>query len=197
MSYKHFSNSQIPLNLKKAGFLLLLISLVYLTILDCLVNAQGSDQQLRITYNNNLLTISAEDADLQNLLLKLADNTNIYIRFPASLEKKITISKKKISLRDALKTILREFNYAIIYSGSDKNQTFISKVIVFKKSKKSRQQRVNEARIANRMRAYEKQIESLKENLLKIDENSSRGKRYLRRIRILEKKIERLQWQYN
>jgi hypothetical protein len=46
------------------------------------------------------------------------------------------------------------------------------------------------------MRAYEKQIESLKKNLLKIDE-SSRGKRYLRRIRILEKGMERLQGQYN
>jgi hypothetical protein len=161
---------------------------------NCLLNAQSSDQKLRITYNNNLINISAEDADLQNVLLKIADNTNISVRFPATLEKKITISEKKISLRDALKTILRGLNYAIIYSGSDKNQTFISEVFIFKKS---RQQRVNEARIANRMRAYKKQIESLRKNLLKIDESSSRGKRYLKRIRILEKRMERLQGQYN
>jgi hypothetical protein len=197
MSYKNFSNSQIPLNPKKVGFFLLLISLVHLTFTNCLLNAQRSDQELRITYNNNLLNISAEDADLQNVLLKIANNTNIYVRFPASLEKKITISKKKISLGDALKTILKGLNYAIIYSGSDKNKTFISKVIIFKKSKKLRQQRINEARIANRMRAYARQVESLKKNLRKIDENSGRGKRYLRRIRILKKRIERLQGQYN
>jgi hypothetical protein len=194
MVFKNFSNSLIPLSHKKVGFLLLLISLVHLTFTNCLLNAQSSDQKLRITYNNNLINISAEDADLQNVLLKIADNTNIYVRFPATLEKKITISKKKISLRDALTTILRGLNYAIIYSGSDKNQTFISEVFIFKKS---RQQRVNEARIANRMRAYKKQIESLRKNLLKIDESSSRGKRYLRRIRILEKRMERLQGQYN
>jgi hypothetical protein len=197
MVFKNFSNSLIPLSHKKVGFLLLLISLVHLTFTNCLLNAQSSDQKLRITYNNNLINISAEDADLQNVLLKIADNTNIYVRFPATLEKKITISKKKISLRDALTTILRGLNYAIIYSGSDKNQTFISKVFVFKKSKKSRQQRVNEATIANRMRAYQKQFESLKKNLLTIDESSRRGKRYLRRIRILEKRMERLQGQYN
>jgi hypothetical protein len=197
MVFKNFSNSLIPLSHKKVGFLLLLISLVHLTFTNCLLNAQSSDQKLRITYNNNLINISAEDADLQNVLLKIADNTNIYVRFPATLEKKITISKKKISLRDALTTILRGLNYAIIYSGSDKNQTFISKVFVFKKSKKSRQQRVNEAPIANRMRAYQKQFESLKKNLLTIDESSRRGKRYLRRIRILEKRMERLQGQYN
>jgi len=197
MIFKNFLNSLIPLSHKKIGFLLLLISMVHLKSTNCLLNAQSSDQKLRITYNNNLINISAEDADLQYVLLKIADNTNIYVRFPATLEKKITISKKKISLRDALKTILRGLNYAIIYSGSDENQTFISKVFVFNKSKKSKQQRVNEARIANRMRAYEKQIESLKKNLLKIDESSSRGKRYLRRIRILEKRMERLQGQYN
>jgi type II secretory pathway component GspD/PulD (secretin) len=168
-----------------------------LTFTNCLLNAQSSDQKLRITYNNNLINISAEDADLQNVLFKIADNTNIYVRFPATLEKKITISLKKNSVRDALKTILKGLNYAIIYSGSDKNQTFISKVFVFKKSRKSRQQRANEVRIANRMRAYEKQIESLKKNLLKIDESSNRGKRYLRRIRIFEKRMERLQGQYN
>jgi hypothetical protein len=47
------------------------------------------------------------------------------------------------------------------------------------------------------MRAYQKQFESLKKNLLTIDESSRRGKRYLRRIRILEKRMERLQGQYN
>jgi hypothetical protein len=85
-------------------------------------------------------------------------------------------------------------NYAIIFCGRDKNQTSISKVLVFKKSRK---QKTNEARIANRVRAYERQIDSLKRNLLKIDENSRRGRSYQRRIMVLEKRIERLNGQYN
>jgi hypothetical protein len=135
-----------------------------------------------------------EDADLQNVLLKLADKTNIVIKFPVSIKKKITFTEKGIILRDALKRLLKGLNYAIIFSGRDKNQTSISKVLVFKKS---RQQKTNEARIANRVKAYERQIDSLKRNLLKIDENSRRGRSYQRRIMVLEKRIERLNEQYN
>jgi hypothetical protein len=194
MILKNFSNSIIPLSLNRVGLLLLLISLAHLIFANCLLNAQSSDQKLRISYNNNSLTISVEDADLQNVLLKLADKTNIVIKFPVSIKKKITFTEKGIILRDALKRLLKGLNYAIIFSGRDKNQTSISKVLVFKKS---RQQKTNEARIANRVRTYERQIDSLKRNLLKIDENSRRGRSYQRRIMVLEKRIERLNRHYN
>ena len=197
MTYKKFFISQVSLRFKKIGFFLLLVFLVQLKVINCSLHAQSSDQKLLITYSNNLLTISAEEVDLQNVLLKLADKTNIYVRFPASLKRKITVIKKRISLRDALKRILKGLNYAVIYSGPDKNQTSISKVIVFKEFKKSRQQMANEARIANRIRAYERQIESLKSNLLRMDENSRRAKSYQRNIRVLERRIERLERQYN
>lgn len=197
MTYNNYYISLIPFRLKKVGFLLLLVFMVHLAIANCLSHAQSSNQKLRISYNNNLLTISVEAADLQNVLLKLADKTNIVIKFPVSLKKKITLTEKGIYLRDALKRLLKGLNYAIIYSGRDKNQTSISKVLIFKKSKISRQQKANEARIANRVRAYQRQIESLKRNLLKIDENSRRGRSYQRRIVVLEKRIERLKGQYN
>ena len=197
MPYNSSYRSLIPLRLRKAGFLLLLIFMVYLTAANCLLHAQSPDQELRINYNNNLLTISAKDVDLQNVLLELADKTNIYVRFPASLKKKITVIKEGISLRDALKRLLKGLNYAIIYSGPDKNQTSISKVLVFKEYKMSRQQKANEARIANRIRAYERQIESLKRNLSRVDENSRQAKSYQRRIMVLEKRIETLERPYN
>jgi hypothetical protein len=38
-------------------------------------------------YNKNLITISAQNADLKNVLLKLAKKTNIIVRFSDSLEK--------------------------------------------------------------------------------------------------------------
>jgi hypothetical protein len=181
MTYNSSYISLITLKLIKVGSLLLLVFVVHLTFVNFLSHAQSSDQKLRISYNNNFLTISAEDADLQNVLLKLADKTNIVFKFPAPLKKKIKFTEKGISLRDALKRLLKGLNYAIIYAGPNKNQTSISKVSVFKKPKKSRQQRANEARIANRVRAYERQIESLKRNLLKIDKNSRRGRSYQRK----------------
>ena len=197
MTYDNSYISLIPLRFRKLGSFLLLIFVVHLVTVNCLSHAQSSDQKLRISFNNNFLTISVKDADLQNVLLKLADKTNIIVKFPASLKRKITVAEKGISLRDALKRLLKGLNYAIIYAGPDKNQTSISKVFVFKKPKRSRQQRANEARIVNRIRTYERQIESLRNNLSKIDENSRRGKRYSRSIRLIEKRIERLERQLN
>jgi hypothetical protein len=52
-----------------------------------------------MTYNDNFLTISVEEADLQNMLLKLADETNIVIKFPVSLKNKISHTEKGIYFR--------------------------------------------------------------------------------------------------
>jgi len=190
-------NSIILLSLKRMAFFLSLILVVHLTMINDLVHAQSSDQRLHMTYSNHLLTISAKDADLKNVLLKLADKTNIYVQFPISLKKKITIIKSKAPLKDALQRLLKGLNHAIIYSGSEKGQTSISKVFVFKRSKKSRQVGGSQTRIANKIRVYERQIEHLKNNLSKIDENSRRGRNYLRRIMVLKKRIEKLERRYN
>jgi hypothetical protein len=40
-----------------------------------------------------------EEADLQNMLLKLADETNIVIKFPVSLKNKISLTEKGIYFR--------------------------------------------------------------------------------------------------
>jgi hypothetical protein len=150
-----------------------------------------------MSYDNNLLTISARDADLKNVLLKLADITNIYVRFPLSLQKKVTIKKNGISIRQALEILLNGLNHAITYSGPSKNRLAISGVFIFKKSKKSRQATGSEIRMANRIRAYERQIESLRQHLSRVDENSGQGKGYLRAIKVLEKNIARLEGQLN
>ena len=93
--------------------------------------AQTFKQNLRIEYNKNLITISAQNADLKNVLLKLAKKTNIMVRFPDSLEKKITIKLSKHSLNEALSRILKGLDHAIIYSASKNNRTVVSEVIVY------------------------------------------------------------------
>ena len=79
--------------------------------------AQTSNPSLRLIYKNNLITISAQNVDLKNVLLMLADKTNIIVRVPTSLKKQISIKLSSQSLDEALSRILRGMNYAIIYSG--------------------------------------------------------------------------------
>jgi hypothetical protein len=151
--------------------------------------AQRHNKNIRIDYNNGFLTISANDAYLKNVLFKLAKESNFFIEVPVSLNKKITINKKEISLRDALRKLLRGLNHAIVYSVSSKKQATISEVYVYEKS---RYVSAAQRRIANRIKSYERQIESLKNKLSEIDENSRRGKGYLRRIERIENKIKSL-----
>jgi len=194
---KQIDNSPLPLRAKKVGILLFLLFSIHLAIADFWLYAQSSGQKLNISYQNNLLTIAAKDADLQNVLLKLAEITDIYFSIPVTLHKKVTIKKNGISVKEALQSLLKGLNHAIIYSSPSKNRVAISQVFIFKKSKMPQRVRANERQIANRIKSYQRQIETLKMTLSKIDENSSQGRGYLRAIKVLEKNIERLERQLN
>jgi hypothetical protein len=149
---------------------------------------------LRLAYENNLLTISAQNVDLKNVLSEIADKTKIYVGFPSSLKKEVTINKRNISLKTVFQSLLIGLDYIIVYSGPNKHQAEVSKVFVFKPSKKSNlptPSSNSERRIVSRINAYKRQIESLNKRLSKLDQNSKLGQRYLQRIRALEKNIER------
>ncbi len=137
---------------------------------------------------------------MKSILFDIAEKANISIRYPASLDTKITLKIRNITLKKALKRLLKDFNYSIIYSGA-KKQASISEVFILQKIKRStrvnRNSNSNEARITSRINSYERRIESLKKNLSKEGENSARGKRYLNQIKSYEKTIERLKRQLN
>ena len=183
----------MKLNTNRHKFLQLFIFLIYFTFATSWAYAQTFNPNLRIEYKNNLLTISAENADLKNVLFKLADKTGISVRFPHSLKKQITIKMSGLSLDEALSRVLKGLNHAIIYSGSRKNRTVISEVLIYNKSKRSRissRARPREKQIASRIRYYERRLRSLKKKLSQFDENSRQGKRYIRQIRSYENIIE-------
>jgi len=157
--------------------------------------AQTFKQNLRIEYNKNLITISAQNANLKNVLLKLAKKTNIMVRFPDSLEKKITIKLSKHSLNEALSRILKGLNHAIIYSASKKNRTVVSEVLVYNKSERSRvssRSRSRDENTARRIRLYENRLKTLNKKLSEGNASSSQRKRYLKQIRRYENVIENL-----
>lgn len=163
-------------------------------------HAQSSGQSFHIDYDNGLVTLSADKADLTRLLAQIAQRAGIYVRFPRSLTKKeITIKLSGVSLGEALRRVLQGENHALIYSVSGKRKPgAISEVYVFPKSSSPRTSRqykpptsrdeVTKASIAR----YEKRLETLKSRMATVDEDSRRGRLIANHIRSTEKTIERL-----
>ena len=226
MVYKCSNNPLLSIRLKEAGARLIFVFLILLlTSANSSLYAESTNQNILITYKENVLSIRAKDADLKKVLFELADETNIDIQLPLSLDKKITINRSGISLNEGLKDILKDLNYIILYSGIEDNNVLISKVIIFQKSNTSttlpdgKIQQTNseipsteneepsatredssvtrEDSLAARIKFYERQIESLKQRLTKIDENSRLGRKYSSQIKRFEKLIEKNELQLN
>ena len=157
------------------------------------VYAAGFSDNIKINYTNDRFTITAIDAQLSDVLQKIEDKADILIHFPDSLDKQITIHKKKATLKNALKCLLRGFDHLFVYSGLNKKMAAISEVFVLKEHKPSNHRVANNKRLSNTINAYKKKIESLRKNLSRVGYNSSQGKRYLRRIKNYENKIQRIE----
>ena len=189
-------DSLIKLDINKIRFLQLFMFLIYLTSVTSSIYAQASNIKLRINYKNNLLTLFAQNADLKNVLFEIADKTGIYVRFPSSLKKQITIKISGLPLKETLSRLLKGINYALVYSASRKNRVIVSEVLVFKKLERSRissRTRVRERQLSHRIRYYERRLESLKKKLSKVNKNTWQGKSYLRQIRSYENTLRNLE----
>lgn len=181
----------------------LLFMAACLLFLACPAPSQAADGNIQINYEDQLLTLKAQDADIKNILLKISDLAGIYVGFPQAIEKQITIELDKVPLAKALKKLLHGLNHAIIYSFSDKkNRAHVARVYVMQKSEgrstgsfssiPDRQESI----IARRIQNYEKNIQSLNENLSRVDPDSPQGQRYSRQIQIYQKSLDSLRQQY-
>lgn len=173
----------------------LIISVVVFTCVTSLSYAQTFDPNLHVDYQNRLLTLSAQQSDLKNILLEISNKTGIYVRFPSTLKKQITTKMSHVSLRKALVKLLKGTNYAIIYSGSGKNHAVVSKVFVYTKSERPMipdRSISQDNRLAARIRTYEKRIDLMNKKLSHLDKNSRIAKRYVKQIRSYENIIEKL-----
>jgi len=192
MRYKYSVLVKRFTKITKSLLLFMLLFLIYSQSSGSLLYAQSSFQNIHIDYKNHFLTLSTENVDLKNVLIKLADKTDIYFEFPSKLEKKITIDLNKVSLREALNRILKDVNHVFIYTGEDRSNAVISKVLVYKKNQQSGQTRISNPGISNRIRNYEQRIAALQRNLSRSDLSDSRRQNYLRQLRRLENNIENL-----
>ena len=185
----------MKLNTNRKKLLQLFISIIYFTFFISLSYAQTFNPNFHIDYENNLLTLSAQKADLKNVLMELSEKTGIYVNFPSSLNRQIKTELSRVTLCEALAQILKGTNHAIIYSGSGTNRAVVSKIFVYTKSKRSRipaRSTPHEKQIEETIRSYEKRLESINKKLSQLDKNNRIGKRYLRQVRSYEKIIENL-----
>ena len=197
----------MKLTTNKIKFLHICIYIILFTSVISLSYAQTSNPNLRLIYKNNLITISAQNAHLKNVLLELADKTNIIVRVPNSLKKQITITLSENSLDEALSRILRGMNYAIIYSGEKNNRPVVSEVLVYNKSESSKisnrskpRDKNNNSRIktpsnkniVSRIKLYENRLKTLNEKLSVGNASSKVEERYKKQIRVYEDQIEKL-----
>lgn len=185
----------MELNKYRITLLQALIFIIYFTFVISLAYAQTSKQNLHIEYKNNLITISAQNADLKNVLLKIANKTNIIVRFPNSLKEQLTIKLSKHPLNEALSRILKGLNHAVIYSASKKNRTVVSEVLVYNKSQRSKISNRSKPRnqnIAKRIGLYEHRLKNLNEKLSGDNVSRVQRERYLKQIRVYEDQIEKL-----
>ncbi len=159
----------------------------FCTFLTSLTYAQDNSSKYRIRYDDGLLTLSLKKAMLKSVLTRIADETGIVIKFPHNLSGQITINLSSVSLKKALRQLLRDKSYAFIYKDSD-----ISEVYVVPRSRNDTRSRQRENRIRTSIGRYERRLKTLRNQMAQVDESSHRGKVLMRSIRSTEKTIERL-----
>ncbi|NIM97180.1 MAG: hypothetical protein GTO24_03555, partial [candidate division Zixibacteria bacterium] len=81
--------------------------------------SQAQDHVLDVAYNQGLLSVSAENADLQEVLASVAEKTGFLVNIPEGLGKSVTIQFDYVPLEEGLHRILRDMSYALVFSPSD------------------------------------------------------------------------------
>jgi hypothetical protein len=85
-----------------------------------LASAEVRDQKLYVAYDRGLLSVSLENAELEEVLEVIGEKTGISIRSPEDLNKSITINFDRLPLEEGLYRILRGIDHVLIFSSSDK-----------------------------------------------------------------------------
>lgn len=174
----------------------------FFTLFGCmgsLYPALANASTLQMEFHDDKLSLSATDADIKTILLRISDEADIYVRFPKNLEKKINISLSNVILEKALSKILKGLNYATVFTvpiGADRPQ--VSKILIFrgyKASVRTRQVARRANQIQTRINNYKRGLRSLEKRLNKTESGSPAAQRYQRRIENYKRRIDRLERQ--
>ena len=157
----------------------------------------GSTLQLHM--QDNLLSLSAADADLSAILQRLGEAAGIDFKFPKDVERKITLQFSDVRLETALKRILKGLNYATVYSSAGSGDSpRISAVYIYgikKGGDRTGQSIVPEKPAQHSISDYEKRVKVVQKLLDRVGRDSQAGRRYQKEIENYQRLIERLKRQ--
>jgi hypothetical protein len=83
-----------------------------------LSHAEARDQTLDVSYERGLISVSAESAELDDVLTAIADKTGISVDAPEQLNEVITIRFQNIPLEEGLHRILKDIDHVLFFSSS-------------------------------------------------------------------------------
>jgi hypothetical protein len=84
-----------------------------------LSSGQAQDLRPRVTYEKGLLSASARNIDLKELLAMVAERTKIQISSPEPIQKTVTVEFSNLPLEKGLSLILKDVNHIFMFSQSD------------------------------------------------------------------------------
>ena len=76
---------------------------------------QQSRRALSVQFDNDLLTVKAEDVPLQEVLQEIARQSGLSVEGSGLLEDNITIQFDRLALEEGLRRILRRYSIAMVY----------------------------------------------------------------------------------
>jgi len=158
-----------------------------------LICATAFAQDYHMNIDNGMITLSADKVDLKTILLDISKEANILIQFPAGLQKQVSIKLTNVSIRNALKRLLRGQDYAVIYSASRNNSISEVRVLPEQWGNRKPVRSPTQDRQANLIRRYNRQLDDLRDRLTKVTRGSATEKRILRQIESMERTVESLE----
>ncbi|MBN2040927.1 MAG: hypothetical protein JW864_12860 [Spirochaetes bacterium] len=173
---------------------------IFLFTTVCIFSLSGtvSSQEsynFSMTLKNRILSITAQDADIKNILSEISDITGISVSYPKYINKKVTTRLTKVPLPEALKSLLRGMNYTVIYSYLEKKDRFkVSEIYVLPEYSRRSAVRTKSkfSNTERRIQSYERRIRFLTERMEKLEPDSPRRRTYERRLRNYQNRLDRL-----
>ena len=84
-----------------------------------LSSGQAQDLRPRVTYEKGLLSATAKNIDLKDLLAMVAERTKIQVSSPEPIQKTVTVEFRDLPLEKGLSLILKDVNHIFMFSQSD------------------------------------------------------------------------------
>jgi hypothetical protein len=153
-----------------------------------------------VAYDQGLLSVSLENAELEEVLEVIGEKTGISIQSPEDLNKSITINFDRVPLEEGLYRILRGINHVLIFSPSEKEtgKETVSGVYILSDQITGKRAPGITRSVPRRTRPEEENEEDLEEEEIlgglrehgKEQEEDTVLDRYERELDLLEKQME-------